>query len=111
MQQQSQLPYGHWNEPPGIEKLVGKTVSVTFRDGQTIRGRVLASDGDLGTVTLSWEDGPRSMTCTFSVKDAPAVKAALNCNVHGNFTEHSRQFIYRRYINGLVAKQVKARVS
>ena len=104
MQTQPQLQYGYWNDPPGIEKLVGKTVSVTFRDGQTVRGRVLSSDGDLGTVTLSWEDGPRSMTCTFSVKDAPAVKAALNW-----FSLNSWQC--RRYINGLVAKQVKARVS
>lgn len=76
MQQLPQLPWS-WDDAVGVAKLVGKSVAVTFRDGQTIRGRVLASDGDLGTVTIAWDDGPRSMTCTFSVKDVPAVQAAL----------------------------------
>jgi hypothetical protein len=70
-----QLSGSYWNGPVGIEKLVGRSVRVVYKDGTEQSGNVLSADGDLGSVTLAWTDGPRSFTCTFRVHDVVSVKA------------------------------------
>jgi hypothetical protein len=59
-----------------VEKLTGKNVTVQFKDGIAIRGRVLCADGDLGTVTVVWDNGIRSMACTFRTADALSVSVS-----------------------------------
>lgn len=52
-----------------MNKFVGQEVTAQFSDGKTLCGRVLSVDLDLGVMTITWDDGPRSWACTFKIDE------------------------------------------